>query len=84
MGLPKNMVDFLAFEASLIEEHKKMFEEQSLFKEYSSFDFMQPWSRFQVVISPFNVQYFFLTFWFQLFFVNNWILLFSRCVCNVS
>jgi hypothetical protein len=26
MGLPKNMVDFLAFEASLIEEHKKMFE----------------------------------------------------------
>jgi hypothetical protein len=40
MGLPKNMVDFLAFEASLIEEHNKMFEKQSFFREHSSFDFM--------------------------------------------
>ncbi len=58
---------FLAFEASLIEEHKKMFEKQNLFKEYSSFDFMWRWSRFQVIISSFNVQYFFSTFWSQLF-----------------
>jgi hypothetical protein len=40
MGLPKNMVDFLAFEAILIEEHKIFFEKQSFFKEHSSFDFM--------------------------------------------
>jgi len=43
---PKNMVEFLTFEVSLIGVHKKMFEETWYVQDDSSFDFMWPWLRF--------------------------------------